>query len=196
MDPDLPIDKTTTRTSCPPSVATRRSRTPLAPPTLSMSSIFGELIPKQLRSRVRLRCRLERDRVAVQRSVHVRLSGRRASSSRSSATTTTGRPTAETGQQLPYLDSVTFKFIPETESHHHGLPGRESTSSSLRRARRPSRPSRLSSRRRTRRGSLRSGLGAPELPVRSCSLRAEREQLQRAAECVSQLRRRSTSSSS
>ena len=90
---------------------------------------------------------------------------------------------AETGQQLPYLDSVTFRFIPETESIINAFRAREldviqpppntETIETLQA---------LEPEGARRRGSLGSGLGARELPVRSRPLRAERELVQREPE--------------
>jgi len=124
MDPDLPIDKATYEDIVSTNVTEKTFEYTMSQPTILYELIFGEIIP---RSGVE-----GSDFVADWNDVRWMSNGPFKFSEWAKGEFVTvvrndnyWKTDIETGQQLPYLDSVTFKFIPETESIITAFQARE-----------------------------------------------------------------------
>ncbi|MGI9585727.1 MAG: ABC transporter substrate-binding protein [Acidimicrobiia bacterium] len=124
MDPDLPIDKTVYEDIVSTNVTDKTFEYTMSMPTVQYELIFGEIIP---------RAGVEgSDFVADWNDVRWLSNGPFKFSEWAKGEFVTvvrndnyWKTDIETGQQLPYLDSVTFKFIPETESIITAFQARE-----------------------------------------------------------------------
>jgi len=124
VDPDLPIDKTNYEDIVSTDVTDKTFEYTMAAPTILYELMFGEIIP---------RAGVEgSDFVADWNDVRWMSNGPFKFSEWAKGEFVTvvrndnyWKTDIETGQQLPYLDSVTFKFIPETESIITAFQARE-----------------------------------------------------------------------
>ncbi len=124
MNPDLPIDKANYEDIVSSSAGAKTFEYTMAQPTVLFELMFGEILPKHS---------IEgSDFVADWNDKRWASSGPFIFSEWAKGEFVTlvrndnyWKIDAETGQQLPYLDSVTFKFIPETESIINAFKARE-----------------------------------------------------------------------
>ncbi len=124
MNPDLPIDKTNYEDIVASQAGPKTFEYTLAQPTVLYELMFGEILPK---------ASIEgSDFVADWNDKRWLSSGPFVFSEWAKGEFVTlvrndnyWKLDPETGQQLPYLDSVTFKFIPETESIITAFKARE-----------------------------------------------------------------------
>ncbi len=124
MNPDLPIDKTNYEDIVASQAGPKTFEYTLAQPTVLFELMFGEILPK---------ASIEgSDFVADWNDKRWLSSGPFIFSEWAKGEFVTlvrndnyWKIDPETGQQLPYLDSVTFKFIPETESIITAFKARE-----------------------------------------------------------------------
>ncbi|MGI9665990.1 MAG: ABC transporter substrate-binding protein [Acidimicrobiia bacterium] len=124
MDPDLPIDKTFYEDIVSTEVGDRTFEYTVAAPTVLYELYFGEILPK---------ASVEgSDFVADWNDTRWLSNGPFIFSEWAKGefvklvrNDNYWKTDEETGQQLPYLDSVTFKFIPETESIINAFKARE-----------------------------------------------------------------------
>jgi peptide/nickel transport system substrate-binding protein len=124
MDPDQPIDKTVYEDIVSSTATAKTFEYTMAQPTVQYELIFGEVIPKADVEGT--------DFVADWNDTRWLSNGPFIFSEWSKGEFVTlvrndayWKTDIETGQQLPYLDSVTFKFIPETESIITAFKARE-----------------------------------------------------------------------
>ena len=124
LDPDLPIDKTTYEDIVSTEVGPKTFSFTLAQPTAVFELLFGTLIPKHTVEGT--------DFVADWNDVMWSSAGPFVFSEWAKGEFVTvvrndnyWKTDEETGQQLPYLDEVTFRFIPETESIINAFRARE-----------------------------------------------------------------------
>ena len=124
MDPDLPVNKVTYEDIVSTTVGEKTFEYTLSAPTVQYELLFGEVIPKHVVEGT--------DFVADWNDVRWVSNGPFVFSewAKGEFLTVTRndnywKTDEETGQQLPYLDSVTFKFIPETESILTAFQARE-----------------------------------------------------------------------
>jgi peptide/nickel transport system substrate-binding protein len=124
IDPDLPIDKTNYEDIVATEVGDKTFSYTMAQPTVLYELMFGEILPK---------ASIEgSDFVADWNDQRWASSGPFVFSEWAKGEFLTvvknenyWKTDEETGQQLPYLDSVTFRFIPETESIINAFRARE-----------------------------------------------------------------------
>ena len=124
LDPDLPIDKTNYEDIVASEFTTKTFEYTMAQPTVLYELMFGEILPKHTVEGT--------DFVADWNDTRWSSSGPFVFSEWAKGEFVTvvrndnyWKTDPETGQQLPYLDSVTFKFIPETESIINAFRARE-----------------------------------------------------------------------
>ena len=126
MDPELPVDKTTYEDIIPESIVVgdKTFEYTLAAPSALYELIFGTLIPKHS---------VEGSDFVADWNETMWVSGgpfifdewAKGEFVKLTRNDNYWKTDAETGQQLPYLDSVIFKFIPETESSINAFKARE-----------------------------------------------------------------------
>ena len=126
MDPELPVDKTTYEDIIPESIVVgdKTFEYTLAAPSALYELIFGTLIPKHS---------VEGSDFVADWNETMWVSGgpfifdewAKGEFVKLTRNDNYWKTDAETGQQLPYLDSVIFKFIPETESIINAFKARE-----------------------------------------------------------------------
>ena len=126
MDPDLPVDKTTYEDIIPESIVVgdKTFEYTLSAPTALYELIFGLVIPKHS---------VEGSDFIADWNEDMWVSGgpfifdewAKGEFVKLTRNDNYWKTDAETGQQLPYLDSVIFQFIPETESIINAFKARE-----------------------------------------------------------------------
>ncbi|MGB9358393.1 MAG: ABC transporter substrate-binding protein [Acidimicrobiia bacterium] len=126
MDPDLPVDKTTYEDIIPESIVVgdKTFEYTLSAPTALYELIFGLVIPKHS---------VEGSDFIADWNETMWVSGgpfifdewAKGEFVKLTRNDNYWKTDAETGQQLPYLDSVIFQFIPETESIINAFKARE-----------------------------------------------------------------------
>lgn len=126
MDPELPVDKTTYEDIIPESIVVgdKTFEYTLAAPSALYELIFGTLIPKHS---------VEGSDFVADWNETMWVSGgpfifdewAKGEFVKLTRNDNYWKTDAETGQQLPYLDTVIFKFIPETESIINAFKARE-----------------------------------------------------------------------
>jgi peptide/nickel transport system substrate-binding protein len=124
LDPDLPIDKTNYEDIVDSVAGPKTFEYTMAQPTVLFELMFGEILPKHVVE--------GSDFVADWNDARWVSSGpfkfkewAKGESVTVERNDNYWKTDPETGQQLPYLDSVTFKFIPESESLITAFKARE-----------------------------------------------------------------------
>jgi len=124
LDPDLPVDKTTYEDIISTEVGPKTFSYVLAQPTALYELIFGSVIPKHDVEGSDFTTDWN-ETMWVSAGPFVFDTWQKGEFIRVVRNENYWKVDAETGQQLPYLDSVVFRFIPETESIITAFKGRE-----------------------------------------------------------------------
>ena len=124
LDPDLPIDKSTYDQIVDSSAGDKTFEYTLAAPTALYELIFGTIIPKHAVEGTDFAADWNDD-MWPSAGPFVLDQWQKGEFVRVVRNENYWKTDAETGQQLPYLDSVIFRFIPETESIINAFRARE-----------------------------------------------------------------------
>ncbi|NND02306.1 MAG: hypothetical protein HKN91_05915, partial [Acidimicrobiia bacterium] len=124
LDPDLPIDKTTYEDIVDSNFGDKTFEYTLSAPTALYELIFGTIIPKHAVEGSDFATDWN-DAMWVSAGPFVFDQWQKGEFVRVVRNENYWKTDAETGQQLPYLDSVIFRFIPETESIINAFRARE-----------------------------------------------------------------------
>jgi peptide/nickel transport system substrate-binding protein len=124
LNPDLPIDKTTYEDIVDSTAGPKTFEYTLAEPTVLYELLFGNLLPKHDVEGSDFVADWN-DTMWVSGGPFVFQEWAKGEYVTVVRNDSYWKTDAETGQQLPYLDSVTFRFIPETESIINAFRARE-----------------------------------------------------------------------
>lgn len=124
MNPDLPIDKTNYEEITDSVAGPKTFEYTMAQPTVLFELMFGEILPKHVVEGTDFVADWNETRWASSGPFKFKewAKGEFVTVERND---NYWKIDPETGQQLPYLDSITFKFIPETESIINAFKARE-----------------------------------------------------------------------